>query len=191
MHESCDVVLLPATNETRRERGKRRIVKLAVFDMDSTLIDQEVIDELARFVGKYDDVANITASAMRGEIDFAESLKRRVALLKGVPSEVWEKMKPRLSFAEGARELCRALATLGVIMAVLSGGFTPMAEYVKSELGLHVAHANFVSAVKRSSSPNWLTITARDCACKCRLPLQSPYRFPPSGQANCNGNEKA
>ena len=128
---------------------------LAVFDLDSTLINQEVIDELARSIGVTHLVSAITERAMAGEIDFAASLKERVALLQGVKADVWEDLKGQLTFATGARELCRALKRLGVKMAVLSGGFVQMAEWVKGELGLDYAFANHV----RSFSNNTISIT--------------------------------
>lgn len=81
---------------------------------------------------------------MNGEIDFTESLRQRVALLEGVPSDVFEKLKSVITFTPGARELTRALKTLGFKLAVLSGGFMPLANYVKEELGLDYAHANTV-----------------------------------------------
>lgn len=119
---------------------------LAVFDMDSTLIQQEVIDELARAVGLYDQVAAITEAAMRGEepyTDFEASLRARVALLKGVPMSIWDTMKADvISFTPGAPELIRALRSLGWKTAVLSGGFAPLANWVKDELGLDYAFAN-------------------------------------------------
>jgi len=132
---SIDVVLQP--NDVFR-----RYKRMVVFDMDSTLIQQEVIDELAAFVGVKDKVSAITERAMNGEIDFTESLKQRVALLRGVPGTVWEDMKKIIKFTDGARELTRALKKLGFKMAVISGGFLPLAEYVKSELGLDYAYAN-------------------------------------------------
>ena len=122
----------------------RRHKRLVVFDMDSTLIQQEVIDEIARFVGLEKEVSAITARAMNGEIDFTESLKARVALLKGVPATVFEDLKSVITFTPGARELCKALKTLGYKLAVLSGGFQPLADYVKAELGLDYAFANNV-----------------------------------------------
>ncbi|ORZ38776.1 hypothetical protein BCR44DRAFT_1479240 [Catenaria anguillulae PL171] len=120
----------------------RRSKRLVVFDMDSTLIQQEVIDEIARDAGVVDRVAEITEAAMRGEIDFAESLRRRVALLKGTPASVLGKVKERITFVPGARELCRCLKRLGYKLAVISGGFLPLALYVKAELGLDYAFAN-------------------------------------------------
>ncbi|MCJ1370234.1 hypothetical protein MMC20_001446 [Loxospora ochrophaea] len=118
-------------------------LKLAVFDLDSTLICNETIDELARPLGLTAAVSAITERAMAGELDFAASLRERVALLKGVRADtIWEEVKARIVFAPGARELCRALRKLGVKMAVLSGGFVPIAEWVGGELGLDVAVAN-------------------------------------------------
>ncbi|TKA23975.1 hypothetical protein B0A50_06481 [Salinomyces thailandicus] len=119
---------------------------LAVFDMDSTLIQQEVIDELARAVGLYDQVAAITEAAMRGEApytDFETSLRARVALLKGVETSIWETLKEgTITFTPGAKELVRYLKKLGWKTAVLSGGFTPLANWVKETLGLDYAYAN-------------------------------------------------
>ena len=119
-----------------------RPLRLAVFDLDSTLIEQEVIDELASTIGAGAAVAAITERAMRGELDFAASLEARVRLLEGVRADVWDALKPRITFARGARELCCGLKRLGVKMAVFSGGFQPIAEWVKGELGLDRAVAN-------------------------------------------------
>ncbi|KAI8099858.1 HAD-like domain-containing protein [Halteromyces radiatus] len=120
----------------------RKNKRLVVFDMDSTLIQQEVIDEIARYAGVVDKVAAITEAAMNGEIDFKESLRRRVALLNGTSVSVIEDVKKILTFTEGARFLCRALKKLGFKLAVISGGFMPLALYVKAELGLDYAFAN-------------------------------------------------
>ncbi|KAJ3193840.1 hypothetical protein HK101_004009 [Irineochytrium annulatum] len=120
-------------------RTKKRLV---IFDMDSTLIQQEVIDEIAKHAGVVDRVAAITESAMNGEIDFKESLRRRVGLLKGTSSEVFELVKKQITFTDGALDLCRALKKMGMKLAVISGGFTPLARYVQAELGLDFAHAN-------------------------------------------------
>ncbi|CAO3599623.1 unnamed protein product [Absidia cylindrospora] len=120
----------------------RKNKRLVVFDMDSTLIQQEVIDEIARYAGVVDQVAAITEAAMNGEIDFKESLRRRVALLNGTSVSVIEDVKKILTFTEGARFLCHALKKLGFKLAVISGGFMPLALYVKSELGLDYAFAN-------------------------------------------------
>ncbi|KAK3619561.1 Phosphoserine phosphatase [Elasticomyces elasticus] len=119
---------------------------LAVFDMDSTLIQQEVIDELARAVGKYDQVSAITEAAMRGEApytDFEASLRARVALLNGVPTSIWDQLKAgTITFTPGSAELVRVLKASGWKTAVLSGGFMPLATWVKSTLGLDYAFAN-------------------------------------------------
>ena len=116
---------------------------LAVFDMDSTLIQQEVIDELARSVGRYEQVAAVTEAAMRGELNFEESLKARVAQLDGVSTDVWEYMKANvITFTPGAPDLIKALKRLGWKTAVLSGGFTPLAYWVRDTLGLDYAYAN-------------------------------------------------
>ncbi|EIE78578.1 hypothetical protein G6F46_003374 [Rhizopus delemar] len=126
----------------QRDDVFRKNKRLVVFDMDSTLIYQEVIDEIARHAGVVDKVSAITEAAMNGEIDFKESLRRRVALLNGTSVSVLENVKQILTFTEGARFLCSALKKLGFKLAVISGGFLPLARYVKSELGLDYAFAN-------------------------------------------------
>lgn len=116
--------------------------------MDSTLIQQEVIDELARSIGLYDAVAAITEAAMRGEApytDFASSLRARAALLKGVEKSIWTTLREEvITFTPGARELVRFLKLRGWKAGVLSGGFTPLAEWVMAELGLDYAEANLL-----------------------------------------------
>lgn len=86
----------------------------------------------------------ITERAMNGELDFAASLRERVSLLKGVPADVFEKLKSVLTISPGAREVCRALKRLGCKLAVLSGGFQPLAEWLAGELGIDYAFANHV-----------------------------------------------
>jgi phosphoserine phosphatase len=141
-----DIVLQPTElYRLHREPG------LAVFDMDSTLIQQEVIDELARAVGLYDKVAAITEAAMRGEApytDFEASLRARVALLKGVPMGIWQQLREGgiITFTPGAKDLVKMLRGLGWKTAVLSGGFTPLALWVKETLGLDYAYANHLVA---------------------------------------------
>ncbi|KAJ1646738.1 Phosphoserine phosphatase [Dispira simplex] len=120
----------------------RRNKRLVVFDMDSTLIQQEVIDEIGRYAGLTEQIAAITERAMNGDIDFKESLRQRVQLLKDTPIDVIDAVKKRLDFTEGARLLCHALKRLGFKLAVISGGFIPFANYVKHELGLDYAFAN-------------------------------------------------
>ena len=134
-----EFVILPATARNAPPR-------LAVFDMDSTLIQAEVIDELARGIGKLNEVAAITNKAMNGDIDFTESLRLRVALLRGAPVTIWDDMKARISFMPGARDLTRALRNASVKMAVFSGGFREMALWAGNELGIHRAAANQVGS---------------------------------------------
>ena len=135
-------VIIDQHPNTTPTSAPNRPLSLALFDMDSTLIDQEVIDELARSVGVSDAVSAITARAMNGDIDFATSLKERVGMLKGVKTTVWEDLRKTITIAEGARELIAGLKRRGVYTAVASGGFTPMAEWLKGELGLDIAVAN-------------------------------------------------
>jgi phosphoserine phosphatase len=114
------------------------------FDMDSTLINIECIDEIADAVGKKAEVAAITEAAMRGEItDFKDSLRRRVALLKGVPAESLERVYlERLRLNPGAESLMNAARSAGLQTLLVSGGFTFFADRVKARLGMHEAHAN-------------------------------------------------
>ncbi|MCV2366933.1 phosphoserine phosphatase SerB [Roseateles oligotrophus] len=118
--------------------------KLAAFDMDSTLINIECIDEIADAAGRKAEVAAITEAAMRGEItDFKDSLRRRLALLKGVPvTALDEVLKERLQFNPGARELCAALKAAGVKLLLVSGGFTFFTRYVAAELGMDFVRSN-------------------------------------------------
>ncbi|KAI9819163.1 MAG: hypothetical protein M1827_007319 [Pycnora praestabilis] len=126
----------------QRENVFRKHKRLAVFDMDSTLIQHEVIDEIARIVGVEKEVSAITARAMNGELDFTDSLQARVALLKGVPADVFEKLKSVIKITLGARDLCMVLKRLGFKTAVLSGGFMPLTGWLARELGIDYAFAN-------------------------------------------------
>jgi len=117
-------------------------IKLACFDMDSTLIRAEVIDELAAELGIKEQVAAITESAMRGEIDFKESFSRRLALLKGLDVACLESVFTRISLMPGARRLMSGLRERGIKTAILSGGFNFFAERVATELGMDVYYAN-------------------------------------------------
>ncbi len=120
----------------------RRNRRLVVFDMDSTLIDAEVIDELAKEAGVGDQVSKITEQAMQGEIDFTESFARRVALLKGLDESVLLKVSKRLNLTEGAERLIGTLKGLGYKTAILSGGFTYFANYLQKKLGIDYVYAN-------------------------------------------------
>lgn len=120
----------------------RRNRRLVVFDMDSTLIEAEVIDELAREAGVGEQVAAITERAMRGELDFVQSFTRRVAQLKGLDAEVLEAVAGRLRLTEGAERLIRSLRNLGYRTAILSGGFTYFARHLQRKLGIDYVYAN-------------------------------------------------
>lgn len=120
----------------------RRNRRLIAFDMDSTLIKTEVIDELADVAGVHEQVAGITARAMAGELDFAASLTERVALLKGLPEEALQEVASRLPLMEGAEHLFRTLNRLGYKTAILSGGFTFFGEVLQKTLGIDYMFAN-------------------------------------------------
>ena len=120
----------------------RRMRRLICFDMDSTLIQAECIDELARRNGVYDEVAAITASAMRGEIDFKESFTRRVALLKGLDASVMAEIVDEMPITEGTDRLMRVLKTYGYKIAILSGGFTYFGEALQRRYGIDYVYAN-------------------------------------------------
>ena len=119
-----------------------RSIKLAVFDMDSTLIQQEVIDLLAAHAGVEAQVADITSRAMNGELDFSGSLKERVGLLQGLPDTVFNDLKGKLTLTPGADVLLKVLKTQGVKTALLSGGFMPLATFIGEKLGIDHVHAN-------------------------------------------------
>jgi phosphoserine phosphatase len=123
--------------------------RLAAFDMDSTLINIECIDEIADAAGKKAEVAAITEAAMRGEItDFKDSLRRRLALLKGVPVAALEQvLATRLQFNPGARELCAALKDAGIKLVLVSGGFTFFTRFVAAELGMDYVRSNELEIV--------------------------------------------
>ena len=120
----------------------RRNRRLVVFDMDSTLIEAEVIDELAKLAGVGDQVSAITERAMRGEIDFSESFRTRVALLKGLDESALQSVAQRLKITEGAEHLISTLRTLGYKTAILSGGFTYFARFLQARLGIDYVFAN-------------------------------------------------
>ena len=148
---NCEIIVQPSTIWRRHKR-------LAVFDMDSTLIEQEVIDEIASFIGAKAAVSAITARAMNGELDFAASLRERVALLKGVPASVFDDLlaQNRITITPGAKDLCKALKRLGMALAVLSGGFQPLADWLADQLGLDHAYANHL-VVDDTTKPPSLT----------------------------------
>ncbi|BAN69980.1 phosphoserine phosphatase SerB [endosymbiont of unidentified scaly snail isolate Monju] len=126
----------------QRDDLYRRQRRLVVFDMDSTLIQCEVIDELARAAGTYEEVAAITEAAMRGEIPFDESFRRRLATLEGLEVSVLERIARELPITEGADRLITTLKRLGYKVGILSGGFTYFAEHLKQRWGLDCVSAN-------------------------------------------------
>lgn len=126
----------------QRDNMYRRMRRLICFDMDSTLIQAEVIDELARKHGVYDQVAAITESAMRGEIDFRESFTQRCKLLKGLDVSVMREIAENLPFTEGVDRLMYVLKKYGYKIAILSGGFTYFGEYIQKKYGIDYVYAN-------------------------------------------------
>jgi len=125
----------------------RRNRRLAVFDMDSTLIEAEVIDELAKAAGVGDQVSQITERAMAGELDFRESFKERLALLKGLDVSVLDSIGASLRLTEGAETLFAELKRLGYKTAILSGGFTYFAKQLQAKLGIDYVFANELEVV--------------------------------------------
>lgn len=126
----------------QQESMYRRMRRLVCFDMDSTLIQTEVIDELAERAGVGEEVKAITESAMRGEIDFSESFKKRVSLLKGLDESVMKEIAESLPITEGMERLIRILKKSGCKLAILSGGFTYFGNYLKDKYGFDYVYAN-------------------------------------------------
>lgn len=126
----------------QRDNMYRRMRRLICFDMDSTLIQTECIDELAERAGVGDQVRAITESAMRGEIDFKESFTQRVALLKGLDESVMKEIAENLPITEGVERLMFVLKRYGYKIAILSGGFTYFGEYLQKKFGIDYVYAN-------------------------------------------------
>lgn len=154
-----------AVQEDNMFRRNRRLV---VFDMDSTLIEAEVIDELAKLAGVGDQVAEITERAMQGELDFQESFRARVALLKGLSEDVLEDVAKNLPITEGAESLVATLKRLGYKTAILSGGFTYFGHYLQSKLGFDYVYANELD-IKDGAVTGEVTGTIVDGARKAEL----------------------
>ena len=129
-----DVNIVPAQNRRKQ---------LLIADMDSTIIEQECIDELADFAGKRTEISAITERAMRGELDFEAALKERVAMLKGIPeSALTETFERRISLTPGARTLVQTMNKFGAVTALVSGGFTFFATRVAEAAGFQTIQAN-------------------------------------------------
>ena len=131
----------------QRDTVYRRNRRLVCFDMDSTLIEAEVIDELAKAVGVGEQVAEITEAAMRGELDFKQSFARRMALLKGLDESVLAGIAAQLRLTEGAEKLISTLKKLGYKTAILSGGFNYFGRYLQNKLGIDYIYANELDIV--------------------------------------------
>ncbi|HIQ39196.1 MAG TPA: phosphoserine phosphatase SerB [Methanothermococcus okinawensis] len=115
---------------------------LVLFDLDSTLIEEETIDELAKLAGVEEEVKRITKDAMNGKIDFEKSLRKRVALLKGLPIDSVKGLVSKLRITKGARETIEELKNRGYVVGVVSGGFNIVTERIKRDLNLDYAYSN-------------------------------------------------
>ena len=131
----------------QRDTVYRRNRRLVCFDMDSTLIDAEVIDELAKAAGVGEQVSEITEAAMRGELDFKQSFAARMALLKGLDESVLAGIAANLRLNEGAEKLISSLKKLGYKTAILSGGFNYFGRYLQDKLGIDYVYANELDIV--------------------------------------------
>lgn len=126
----------------QEDNAFRRNRRLICFDMDSTLIQTEVIVELAKYAGVEKEVSEITEAAMRGEIDFSESFLQRIALLKGIDEKVLDEIARNLPITEGADRLIKTLKRFGYKVAILSGGFSFFGRYLQTKLGVDYVYAN-------------------------------------------------
>ncbi len=138
--KKCDETSLDAVVQDYDIYKKEK--RLIVFDMDSTIVDAEIINELAKAAGVSEEVEDITKLAMRGEIDFEQSLRERVSLLKGLPAGVLEKISGDLSLTPGTEELITTLKRSGYKIALISGGFTYFTDKIKEKLGFDYAFGN-------------------------------------------------
>lgn len=139
MHESRKLGVDLALQKMEAYRKNKRLI---FFDMDSTLIDMEIIDEMARRAGVFREVSRITEKAMRGDFDFEESLRQRVALLKGLRVEALAALRDEMRLSAGVEELVRTLKWLGYKLGIVTGGFDYFASHLKDMLGLDFVHAN-------------------------------------------------
>ncbi|MFQ5512016.1 MAG: phosphoserine phosphatase SerB [Candidatus Krumholzibacteriia bacterium] len=146
----------------------RKSKRVVFFDMDRTLIDMEVIDEMARAAGTWDEVHRVTEKAMRGDLDFEDSLRQRTALLKGLRLSELEKIRDRIRISEGARDLTRTLKKLGYRLGVVSGGFQFFADHLMATLDLDFAYANELE-IKASALTGRISGDIIDDARKARL----------------------
>ncbi|MDP9988161.1 phosphoserine phosphatase SerB [Arthrobacter sp. FW306-05-C] len=138
--DGFDTAIVPAALRTAAR-------KLLIMDVDSTLIQQEVIELLAAYAGKREEVAAVTEAAMRGELDFAQSLHARVAVLAGLPADVVHSVRQEVKLSEGAEQLVAAFKAAGHTVAVVSGGFNQILEPIAADLGLDYWQANELEIV--------------------------------------------
>ncbi len=164
------------------EAGEARPARtLIVMDCDSTLINAEVIDELAAHAGRKEEVAAITDRAMHGELDFAQSLRERVACLEGIPETVFAEVASAIQFNPGALDLVARCNELGWPTAVASGGFTPVLDRLVARAGITYSHANELEVVDGHLTGRVLGEIVdkhvkarfmRECAAREGLPLE-------------------
>ena len=127
---------------------EKRKKKLLIADMDSTIIKEESLDELARQIGKEKEVSFITNEAMNGRIEFKKALEERVAILKGNSTDILENLKKNININHGARELVKTMNMNGSITVLVSGGFTFLTEYLKELLDFKHTHANTLQIIQ-------------------------------------------
>jgi phosphoserine phosphatase len=146
----------------------RKNKRLVVFDMDSTLVDVEIIDEIAARAGVQREVSRVTEKAMRGDLDFEESLRQRVALLKGIRQENLLELRQHIELSKGVEALIRTLKYLGFKIGVVTGGFDFFADHIKEKLDLDYAFANSLE-FKEGRLTGRLTGNIIDSAGKARI----------------------
>lgn len=140
LRETCEAIGVDVVVQPHGVHRRRR--RLVVFDMDSTLIEGEVIDELAKVAGVEDEVAELTRRAMQGKMDFADALRERVKRLEGLPVSELEAVAGAMTLTPGASDLVRVLKQMGFKVGLISGGFTFFTDRLKEQLGLDYAFAN-------------------------------------------------
>ena len=132
---------------------KNRKKKLLLADMDSTIIEEESLDQLGKLIGKEKNIIEITQDAMNGIIDFEEALIRRVAMLKNHPADILDLLKEKININVGAKELIKTMNFNGSKTILVSGGFTFLTEHLKSMLGFTYAHANSLDIIRQRGNP--------------------------------------
>ncbi|MER2092004.1 MAG: phosphoserine phosphatase SerB [Saccharopolyspora rectivirgula] len=159
----------------------RRAKRLVVFDVDSTLIQGEVIEMLAAQAGREEEVRQVTERAMRGELDFAESLRERVAVLEGLPASVLDEVAAEIQLTPGARTTIRTLRRLGFHTGVVSGGFTQIIDQLVDDLGLDFSAANELEIVDGKLTGRVIgEIVDRPGKAKALLRFAESYGVPPA-----------